>query len=298
MIGIYKITNQINGKIYVGQSINIEKRWRQHISDTKTHKDECYIHRAMRKYGVENFSFEIIEKCSKEELNDREVYWIEYFDSTNREKGYNYGSGGNNFTASQYDYQAIYQKWLEGYKCEQLEKIFNCSGSTITRVLKRFDVEPEKIKEQGGNYSSYVAYVKEEYPLKSFKNIQEILSFFHLTDKNKNNFYNDLSYNHKFCGYYWRRQRENEIIPEITDEEFLSYQINKISYKTEYSPSSSSRCPLREELKEMIRTNSFVSIGKQYGVSDNAVRKWCDGYKLPRRKRDIKEYTDEEWKDI
>jgi len=54
----------------------------------------------MRKYGVENFSFEIIEKCSKEELNDREVYWIEYFDSTNREKGYNYGSGGNNFTAS------------------------------------------------------------------------------------------------------------------------------------------------------------------------------------------------------
>jgi len=48
----------------------------------------------------------------------------------------------------------------------------------------------------------------------------------------------------------------------------------------------------------MIRTNSFVSIGKQYGVSDNAVRKWCDGYKLPRRKRDIKEYTDEEWKDI
>ena len=56
--------------------------------------------------------------------------------------------------------------------------------------------------------------------------------------------------------------------------------------------------PLREELKQLIRTKSFLSIGKQYGVSDNAIRKWCDYEGLPRRKEDIKKYTDEEWKNL
>ena len=51
----------------------------------------------------------------------------------------------------------------------------------------------------------------------------------------------------------------------------------------------------REELKNLIRIMPFTSIGKQYGVSDNAVRKWCEGYNLPTRKKDIKSYSDEEW---
>lgn len=56
--------------------------------------------------------------------------------------------------------------------------------------------------------------------------------------------------------------------------------------------------PSREELKQLIRTKSFLSIGKQYGVSDNAIRKWCDYEGLPRKKSDIKKYSDEEWKTI
>ena len=53
--------------------------------------------------------------------------------------------------------------------------------------------------------------------------------------------------------------------------------------------------PNREELKKLIRNTSFVSIGKQYGVSDNAVKKWCDFEKLPRTKKEIKTYSDAEW---
>ena len=56
--------------------------------------------------------------------------------------------------------------------------------------------------------------------------------------------------------------------------------------------------PDREELKKLIRTKSFVSIAAIYGVSDNAVRKWCDGYDLPKKKADIKKYTDEQWEKI
>lgn len=52
----------------------------------------------------------------------------------------------------------------------------------------------------------------------------------------------------------------------------------------------------REELKELIRTTSFTKIGEMFGVSDNAVRKWCDKHDLPRRKKDIKSYSDEEYR--
>lgn len=51
----------------------------------------------------------------------------------------------------------------------------------------------------------------------------------------------------------------------------------------------------REELKKLIRTTPFVQIGKQFNVSDNAIRKWCDKYNLPRKVSDIKKYSDEEW---
>lgn len=56
--------------------------------------------------------------------------------------------------------------------------------------------------------------------------------------------------------------------------------------------------PNREVLKELIKKNSFVSIGKQYSVSDNAIRKWCDSYNLPRTKREIGKYSREDWENI
>ena len=56
--------------------------------------------------------------------------------------------------------------------------------------------------------------------------------------------------------------------------------------------------PTREELKKMLRTKTFVQIGKDYGVSDNAVRKWCDKGRLPRKMSEIKKFSEEEWKNI
>lgn len=54
----------------------------------------------------------------------------------------------------------------------------------------------------------------------------------------------------------------------------------------------------REELKQLIRTTPFTTIGERVGVSDNAIRKWCKQYNLPTKKRDIKQYSDEEWNNI
>ena len=72
--GIYKIENLINGKVYIGQSIEIERRFKKHL----TAKDNTVIHKAIRKYGKENFSLQILEKCDTILLDDRESYWINY----------------------------------------------------------------------------------------------------------------------------------------------------------------------------------------------------------------------------
>ena len=93
--GIYKITNLQDQKIYIGQSTNIKDRFRTHIkrglgAETPT-RNKLYI--AMNKVGVENFSYEIIEKCPREQLNDREKYWIKYFQS--QDYGYNETKGGS-----------------------------------------------------------------------------------------------------------------------------------------------------------------------------------------------------------
>lgn len=88
MIGIYKITNKINGKCYIGQSRDIESRWRAHKARKGT-----YIYNAFQKYGVENFTFEVLEECEKERLNELEKYYIKLYHSFG--EGYNLCEGGN-----------------------------------------------------------------------------------------------------------------------------------------------------------------------------------------------------------
>ena len=90
MIGIYKITNLINGKVYIGQSQNIESRFKEHLY----HHNASNIGRDIYKYKAENFSFEILEECSKEELDEKEDYYIYKYNSI--ENGYNLIKGGQN----------------------------------------------------------------------------------------------------------------------------------------------------------------------------------------------------------
>lgn len=93
--GIYKITNIINGKIYVGQAYDIEERWKVHRRVYKT--ENQIIYRAMRKYGLENFSFNIIEECPIEELDEKEIFYIDKYNTyihAENSNGYNMTLGG------------------------------------------------------------------------------------------------------------------------------------------------------------------------------------------------------------
>lgn len=97
MIGIYKIQNKINGKCYIGQSTNIHKRWTSHRNRWKNPSDHNYetpLYRAFRKYGIESFTFEVLEECDAAELNTKEVSYIQQYDSFWH--GYNQTPGGEN----------------------------------------------------------------------------------------------------------------------------------------------------------------------------------------------------------
>ena len=97
--GIYKITNLINGKIYIGQSQNIYKRWNAHQKRPFNSNSTEYnspLYRAIRKEGLDNFKMEIITECAKEELNELEIYYIKKYNACNRKYGYNISIGGQN----------------------------------------------------------------------------------------------------------------------------------------------------------------------------------------------------------
>lgn len=101
--GIYKITNIKNDKIYIGQSVDIKARITRHKNFFHP-EDYSYnsiklelnmpIHKAMKKYGEECFTFDILELCPREKLDEKEQYWIAYYKSNNRQLGYNVTPGG------------------------------------------------------------------------------------------------------------------------------------------------------------------------------------------------------------
>lgn len=93
--GIYAIINTLNNKVYVGKSINIKYRWWQHKNDIKNNSKNCnrYLKASVNKYGIENFKIDILEEISIDKgdnyFKERELFWMDYLNTCNRENGYN-----------------------------------------------------------------------------------------------------------------------------------------------------------------------------------------------------------------
>lgn len=181
MIGIYCFTNLVNNKKYIGQSINIEKRVKEHFWKSSLDKDISYnslLHKAIRKYGKDSFKVEILLICSIEEIDQKEKDFIALY-KTIAPFGYNILNGGQSCRV-----KPIYCK-----KCnKQIEKIGK------TGLCKRCQTEQSRLVER----------------------------------------------------------------------------------------------PLKENLEQLLRENNFSKVGKMFGVSDNAIRKWCKNYGLSTRAKDYK----------
>lgn len=140
---IYKITNCENNKVYIGQTVgSIEHRFKEHKNAAKRGCDYKF-HRAIRKYGVENFIIEQVEECNNNLLDDREIYWIKYYDSYH--KGYNSTKGGNGLQKPLPDFEVLYQEYVvEDKTIREIAKNHDICEESVRKVLKRNGIKVKK----------------------------------------------------------------------------------------------------------------------------------------------------------
>lgn len=261
--GIYKIENKINGKLYIGQSINIEERWKNHKTHYKINDEPLY--NEMKLYGIENFEWSVIEECDKENLLDREIFWIGYYNSYN--EGYNRTLGGL------------------GLKCCG-NKLSKEQASEIKHLLIETNISYKEISEEYNISENMITMInmgkcwddmKTSYPLRKP--------------------YGKELYKHKNGITYYKTPDSFCIIcgKKIDKKNNKSGICIKCFNEIRYKQSKINNIISRENLKKLIRENSFLQIGKIFNVTDNEIRRWCDYYNLPRHKRKIDNFTDEEW---
>lgn len=143
---IYKIENKINHKVYIGQTImDVKDRWYRHCEINKSNPNEgnMLIKKAILKYGKDNFEVSIIEKVPKEKLNEREMYWISYYNSNH--DGYNIESGGIGGSKppklNKAEILELTNKYLSGYSCRKLSLEYKVDKATIANYLKIQGIE-------------------------------------------------------------------------------------------------------------------------------------------------------------
>lgn len=140
MAFIYVITNDVNGKQYVGKTNNsIEKRFKEHILDSRRERCEKRpLYNAMNKYGVEHFHIEELEECSVEESAKREEYWIAKLD-TYGHNGYNATRGGD--SKKYYDYKEIADKYVELQNQRKTAEYFHCDVHTVKIACEEYNID-------------------------------------------------------------------------------------------------------------------------------------------------------------
>ena len=252
MIGIYKITNKINGKVYIGQSVNIKQRWRNHRTDAfakKSHKYNSPLYRSMRKYGIENFLFEIIQECSKEDLNRLEIFYIAKYHA-HGEKGYNQTDGGYDSTPS---------RKLNNDEVDRIIHMLKTTLVTSFEISRQFNVSRSTI--DNINHGACYHRENETYPIR--QPVYEL----------------ELSEN----GYRPKQEKIHKcpICGTVVSEDgnLCKDCWNKKLRKVD-RPS-----PL--ELARLIKEFGFENVGRQFNVSGNTIKKWCRGYEIPYKLKEV-----------
>ena len=158
-IGIYKIENLINHKIYIGQSIHIEKRWQEHCRQSNNRQ---IIDQEINKLGKENFSFTVIEECSKEKLTERENFYISFYNSL-IPNGYNMiGSVDGNIQLFLYYDKDVFFQIINDIKNTEI---------SFKDIAKKYNLDVSMIYYI--NRGDYHTLENETYPLRPVKDFSK-----------------------------------------------------------------------------------------------------------------------------
>lgn len=237
MVGIYKFTNKINGKSYIGQSTNIERRHKEH---KYRNGENTLFHKAIKEYGFDNFDFSIIEYCSADELNDKEVFYIKKY-NTLIPNGYNVSEGG-------YLGHPVALSSID--EAKNIISLLKNTNMTTSEIGSLYDVTHQTVSAINNGYIWRDDSLT--YPIRNRKDISKMYC--------------------KICG-----------------KELYRYAKNNLCNKCIYEKYKKDAPISKEELFGLLCKNSFTYVGNMFGVSANAVRKWCDKYNIPRHSSYYKE---------
>ena len=175
---IYKITNEENDLIYIGQTIaSILTRFKEHCYDAKKGSKNKF-HSAMREIGIDKFHVELVEECSLEKLDDRERYWINFYDSY--KNGYNSKNGGQNSLLNT-DYKNCIQYYLENKDKKTLTQITSELGVGFNRFRDILEEENIRKKQKHGKFNDWEEEEKKSIikDAKNGKSLRELISKYH-----------------------------------------------------------------------------------------------------------------------
>ena len=259
MIGIYKIENMINHKCYIGQARDIEKRWKTHRKKSKKKNSPQYnypLYCAFRKYGVENFSFEVLEECTIEDLNNKECFYITKFDSFYN--GYNQTLGGDHS--------------INNPKENIIGVIHDLEHSTLTisELIEKWKMSKEMVC--GINTGRWWKQDNIDYPIRKkriLKSKEGKIKTIHAPNTN-----HKTEIIENFCDKCGKKlkTKTSNICPEC-------------AAKSRRKVERPTAVELEIKLKEL---KSFTAVGKFYGVSDKMISKWCKSYNMPTKIADYK----------
>lgn len=277
--GVYKITNLLSGKFYIGQSIDVNYRFYEHQIGTG-HCHKSVIDAAIQKYGKDNFSYEILEECSREELFIKERYWAEdvYNGQCYAPLGYNIdraGRGAHRINwVSQYDLKG--NKINSYYTIAYAGRILGVSASAIRQAIERNGLCCNSMWRLGLNdkidpytppdYGIPIcAYNKDKKPCLTFKNGIEAAKYFGITTAAISSYVMHKS-GYVCCnGYYLAKEGEEPIIRENL---LTSYRRNDaIVYQ--YNP---------ESRHLIAKFNSYIDAANSLGLHDiEPICNCCNG---------------------
>ena len=281
MCGIYIITNQVNGKAYIGQAVDIRHRFYNHRCDAFNPNDKKYnypLYKAFRKYGLKNFSFEILEECDRSELNEKEIYYIAKYNSYYN--GYNQTKGGNS---------PPYVIFSDD-KIDMIIERLKTSTDNSKIIAEEFGVSQRLVI--GINSGEYRRRDNEQYPIR--QHLNKIKS--QLSTINKQPATRTTKSNQKKRNKVQKvKVRKAKVVNRCQNcGAITKFAKSKLCPACMHLSQRKVERPEPLELAKLIRENGFEAVGRMFNVSGKAISKWCVEYEIPSTKKEVSLWYEEQ----
>ena len=276
---IYIIKNDINNKVYIGQSLNVKERFRSHCK--KSNNDNSIINKAIQKYGKSHFWYEILER-NITNYNEREKYWIQYYDSLSP-NGYNIGDGGElppTFFGNDHPNTVISDE-----NVVLLKDDLKNTRMSLSQLAHKYNISKRQVQRINDGLSR--SSLNEKYPIRRIPN-----PIGKLTEKQVDEIIELLRYTYRFDGDIARQYGVVvHVISGINNGTI--HRRDSIQYPIRKWKSSGVILFTYEQVTDIIEEilftdHSLNQIAKKYHVSFGAIANICSGSSKKYRRDNLK----------